>query len=70
MKVLYKYIDKKLVKFITRIIELWNRLVRVSCYYNREYKTRVHFIHMYHLFCNALVHVINTVFSAQYSYTI
>ena len=28
-----------------------------------EYRTRVHCIHMYHLFCNALVRVI-------YSYTI
>ena len=24
----------------------------------KEYRTRVHCIHMYHLFCNALVHVI------------
>ena len=36
----------------------------------REYRTRVHCIHMYHLFCNALVHVIYSVVSCQYSYTI
>jgi len=35
-----------------------------------EYRTRVHCIHMYHLFCNALVHVIYSVVSGQYSYTI
>jgi len=35
-----------------------------------EYRTRVHCIHMYHLFCNALVHVIYCVVSGQYSYTI
>ena len=35
-----------------------------------EYKTRVHCIHMYHLFFNALVHVIYFVVSGQYSFTI
>ena len=35
-----------------------------------EYRTRVHCIHMQHLFCNALVHVIYSVVSGQYSYTI
>ena len=35
-----------------------------------EYKTRVHCIQMYHLFCNALVHVIYSVVSGQYSHTI
>jgi len=36
----------------------------------KEYRARVHYIHMYHLFCNALVHVIYSVVSDQYSYTI
>ena len=35
-----------------------------------EYISRVHCIHMLHLFCNALVHVIYSVVSGQYSYTI
>ena len=34
-----------------------------------EYIPRVHCIHMLHLFCNALVHVIYSVVSGQYSYT-
>jgi len=29
-----------------------------------------HCIHMYHLFCNALVHIIYSVVLGQYSYTI
>jgi len=35
-----------------------------------EYRTRVHCIHMYHLCCNALIHVIYSVVSGQYSCTI
>jgi len=35
-----------------------------------QYRTRVHCIHMYHIFCNALVHVIYSSVSVQYSYTI
>jgi len=35
-----------------------------------EYRARVYYIHMSHLFCNALVHVIYSVVSDQYSYTI
>ena len=35
-----------------------------------EYRTRAQCIHMYRLCCNALVHVIYSVVSGQYSYTI
>ena len=35
-----------------------------------EYKTRVQCTHMCHLFCNTLVHMIYSVVSGQYSYTI
>ena len=35
-----------------------------------EYRTLVHCIHMYHLFCNALTHVIYSGVSGQCSYTI
>jgi len=35
-----------------------------------EYRTRVYCIHMLHLFCYALIHVIYSVVSGQCSYTI
>jgi len=35
-----------------------------------ESRTHVHCIHMYHLFCNSLVHVIYSAVSGQCSYTI
>ena len=35
-----------------------------------EYRTRVHCIHMYHLLCNALVHVIYSGVSSECSHTI
>jgi len=34
-----------------------------------QYRTCVHCIHMYHLFCNALVHVIHSEVSGQCSNT-
>ena len=40
------------------------------CLITTEYRTRVHCIHMYHLFCYALVHVIYLGVSSQYSHTI
>ena len=36
----------------------------------KVYKPRVYYIHMYHLFCNALVHVIYSGVSGQCSHTI
>jgi len=53
-------------EFITRTIELWNRWMRLSCYYSRVYDT----CPLYDLFCNALVHVIYSVDSGHYSYII
>ena len=38
--------------------------------YTTEYRTRVHCIHMYHLFCNALVRVIYSGISGQCSHAI
>ena len=56
-------------EFITRTIELWNG--GLDCHViTTEYRTRVHCIYMYHLFCNALVHAINSGVSGQCSYTI
>ena len=56
--------------FITQTIELWNRWIYKTVMLLQQYRTCVHCIHMYHLFCNALVHVIYSVVSGQYSYTI
>ena len=54
------------LEFITRTAELWNRWIGLSCYYNRVYIL----CPLYkHLFCNALVHVIYSTLSGQYSYT-
>jgi len=41
---------------------MWIRLVITTAY-----RTGVHCIHMYHLFCNALVHVIYSGISGQYN---
>jgi len=44
---------------------------RLDCHViTTEYRTRVHCIHMYHLFYNALVHAMYSVVSGQYSYII
>ena len=56
-------------ELITRTVELWNRWIRLSCYYNRVKNTCPLYTHL-HLFCNALVHVIYSVVSGQYLYTI
>ena len=41
-----------------------------SCVITTEYRTRDHCIHIYHLLCNALVHVIYSGVSSQCSHTI
>jgi len=67
---LYTNIDQETREFITRTIlncEIGGLDCRVI---TAEYRTRVQCIHMYHLFCNALVHVIYSIVSGQYSYTI
>ena len=68
-KVLYRNIDQILVNSLHGLLncELGVLDCRVS---TTEYRTRVHCIHMYHLFCNALIHVIYSVDSGQYLYTI
>jgi len=67
--VLQTNIDQKLVNSLHGLLncEIGGLDCRVI---TTEYETRVHLIHMYHLFCNALVHVIHYVVSDQYSYTI
>ena len=61
--------DHKLVNSLHRLLncEIGGLDYRVI---TTEYRTRVHCIHMYHLFCNVLVYVIYSVVSGQYSYTI
>ena len=53
------------------VAEFWNRQIRLSCYYNRVYKIMLCQLNI-HLtpICNALVHVIYSVVSGQYSSTI
>jgi len=65
---LYTNIDQKLVNSLHGLLncETGGLECRVI---STEYRTRVHCIQMQHLFCNALVHVINSVVSGQYSYT-
>ena len=41
----------------------------LDCCIATEYISHIHCIHMLHLFCNALVHVIYSKVSGQYSYT-
>ena len=59
-------------EFITPIVELWFcEIGGLDCQFiTTEYRTRVHCIHMYHLLCNALVHVIYSGVSGQCSHTI
>ena len=61
-------IDQTLVNSLHRLLncEIGGLDCRVI---TTEYRTRVHCKHMYHLFLNALVHVIYSVVSGQYSYT-
>jgi len=33
--VLYRNITPETREFVTRTVELWNRWIRLSCYYNR-----------------------------------
>ena len=54
---------------ITQDVELWNKWSRLHVI-TTEYRTRVHYIHTYHLLCNALIRVIYSIVSGQYSYTI
>jgi len=67
-KVLYTNIDRTLVNSLHRLLncEIGGLDCRVS---TTEYRTRVHCIHMYHLFCDALVCVIYSEVSGQCSQT-
>ena len=66
---LYTNIDQTLVNSLHWLLN--REIVGLDCHViTTEYRTRVHSIHMYHLFCNALVHVIHSGVSGQCSYTI
>ena len=65
MIILYTNIDQKLMNSLHGLLNC--EIGGLSCH---EYRTRVHSIHMYHLFCNALVHVIYLGISGQCSHTI
>ena len=63
--ILYGNIDQTLVNTLHGLLscEIGGYVITA------DYRTRVHCIHMYHLFCNALVHVIYSVVSGRYLYT-
>jgi len=44
-RVVYK-IDQSTRDFITRTVELWNRWIRLPCYYNRVYTTCLLYTHI------------------------
>jgi len=66
---MYTNIDQKLVNSLHGLLncEIGGLECRVITI---EYRTRSHCLHMYHLFCNAFVHVIYSVVLGQYSYTL
>jgi len=67
--ILYRKIDQTLVDSLQGLLNF--ERVGLDCrVITTEYKTRVHWIHTEHLFCNTLVRVIYSVVSGQYSYTI
>ena len=66
---LYTNIDQKLVNSLHGLLH--SEIGVLHCHViTTKYIPRVHCIHMYHLFCNALVHVINSGVSGQCLYTI
>jgi len=57
--------DQTLVNSLHRLLN--GEIGGLDCHdITTEYRTRVYCIHMSHLFCNALVHVIYLVVSGQY----
>jgi len=65
---LYTNIDQTLVNSLHGLLNC--EIGGLDCHViTIEYITRVQCIHMYHLFCNAVVHAIYSVVSGQYSYT-
>ena len=68
-EVLYTHIDQTLVNSLHGLLNC--EIGGLDCHViTTEYRTRVQCIHMQHLFCNALVHVIYSVVLGQYSNTI
>ena len=67
--ILYTNIDQKLGSSLHQLL---NCVIGELDYHviTTEYRTHVQCIHMEHLFCNALVHVIYFVVSGQYSFII
>jgi len=66
---LYTNIDQTLVNSLQGLLNC--EIGGLDCHVIKtEYKTHVQCIHMYHLFCNALVHAIYSIVSGQWLYTI
>jgi len=66
---LYTNIDQTLVNSLHRLLN-YEIGGLDCCVITTEYRTRVHCIHMYHLFCNALVHVMFSEVFGQCSNTL
>jgi len=64
--VLHGNIDQTLVNSLHRLLhcEIGGLDIHVI---TTEYRACVHCIHMYHILCNALVHIIYSVVSGQYN---
>ena len=66
---LYTNIDQTLMNSLHGLLNC--EIGGLDCHvYVQRYRTRVHCIYMYHLFCNALVHVIYSRVPGQCLYTI
>ena len=69
LRIVYTNIDQILVNLLHGLLNC--EIGGLDCHIMKtEYRTRVHCLHMYHLFYNALVHVIYLGVSGQCSHTL
>jgi len=62
MYILYANIDQTLMNSLHGLLNC--EIGELDCHVmTTEYRTRVHYKHMHHLFCNALVHVFGSIWS-------
>ena len=68
LRIVYTHIDQTLVNSLHGLLNC--EIDGLDCHViTTEYRTHVHCIHMQHLLCNALVHVIYSGVSSQCSHT-
>ena len=69
LHIVYTNVDQTLVNSVHRLLS--SEIGGFDCHViTTEYRACVHCIYVYHLFCNALVHVIYSRVSGQCSHTI